>query len=528
MAGVSRGGGAGGDGRRPELVETLKSRAGARRRQNRSVSRSRADLEGATCEGSRAAPEGAEGARVLPASDPAQWWLAVGDGGPAGLAGGASPCARAPTKEPFDPLAPAFFGQGGRKACPHPTAQDGGCAGEGAGIAGGVTAPLARPPAVRALAWRPWGGSIIPAWRAEVGQLGFTGAVFALLGLSLQGRADLVLRVEDGGEVVLVLGSERARGLKDPQSAQRWAEGVVVAQLERLEARAGEKPAAGAGNGASGAAAGQVEPGGPHSVQAAAERPALGGAPAGRTARKRRVPGGAPVTLSYIRNKKGYSGKPVDIVDSPESVKASGRGSADASRADAGPSGVDCVDKAAASCEAPGHGRASESGAPQGLQAQLDGQEQAGDQGEGRRGSPAVSAACAGGGLAEGEAQGRRVPPVACGRAAAQSRGGRGRADAAGHGGHDLGSLAQRALPVRVRPQGQELCRGPGSCGGRNGREASLKTPTPTIHDTYCIDLYIIRWNCHGYTFVNNLGTRQVGVIDGNPGNFPSGQSPTT
>ena len=402
----------------------------------------------------------------------------VGKDGTNGVAGGRNVGSRGRKPAPFDPLAPSFFRQGGRKASP---SGERACRGaERLAHAGAVTALPARAPAkpAPALSWAPWAGSIIPAWRAEVESVGFCGVVAALLSLSAQGRAELVLRVEDKGEVVLVLGSQRTRGIKDAASAQRWAEGIVAVQMGDLNARSAGKLASGAAEGDN-APVGQsaaslevcdVAPDGAGVVVAAAgsRSRAKGRRPAAPAAGRG---GRGPVTLSLNGNKVPHSGNRVDFVDSAEGL-----------------------------CEGLGHGHGSSQGGPSaGLQDQLGPQAAKPDQGRAGRGNQSFSAASTGGRSSEVEAQGRGLSPVACGRASAQ--GGQDLEARAADGRADQRGRSQPAVSVRVRSQGQELCVKGGRIGGAkvngNGRlkgvaaedSFSVDHLIPTIYDTHCMHL---------------------------------------
>jgi hypothetical protein len=144
------------------------------------------------------------------------------------FAGGHSRGRRARKREPSDPLAPAPFRQGGLKATP-PTEQKeispAGCRKAGAVTvrrAGAASADLPKP-----LRWQHWAGSILPAWRAELERWPRGRILAAVLSVDATGRADLVLRVEEDGQVVLTAARERAKGLRDPSAAMAWGTRAV-------------------------------------------------------------------------------------------------------------------------------------------------------------------------------------------------------------------------------------------------------------------------------------------------------------
>ena len=74
--------------------------------------------------------------------------------------------------------------------------------------------------------WQPWEGSILPAWRADLGQFGEVEGrtLAAILSVESGGRAQVTLRAEDGAGVLGVVFSARQRGLKNPQAAKAWGE----------------------------------------------------------------------------------------------------------------------------------------------------------------------------------------------------------------------------------------------------------------------------------------------------------------
>ena len=81
------------------------------------------------------------------------------------------------------------------------------------------------------LTWEPWAGCIVPAWKANVADLGGIGRkLVAILELNARGRARVTARAEDFGEVEAVIGSEETRGVSDAQRAQEWAE-IALAGL---------------------------------------------------------------------------------------------------------------------------------------------------------------------------------------------------------------------------------------------------------------------------------------------------------
>ena len=414
---------------------------------------------------------------------------------------------------PFDPLAPTSFRQGGRKAC-HLVERD--CAPiERVAQAGAVTATLARSPAKPALAWEPWAGSIIPAWRAEMERVGREGVAVAILSLSASGRAELVVRVDAGEQVVLVLGSERTTRIKDAARAQVWGEGHAWEILADVERQTDGKLANGREDREKrpvGRAATFVEEQdrAPQSApvleaQASVERGeaascvafsarASGRSPAAPAAGRG---GRGPVTLSLYRDKKEYRENTVDSVDTTSPANGSLVAlSASSGRIRSGAGSVDSVDNPADLGHDAAHGYGDQSSPPEGLQAQLDGQEAAIGEGGTRRGDPSIPAASVGGRSAPAQAQSFGSGPVARDRVASQGReDGRRAGIEAGAGGDLCGGRSQQAVSVRVRQEGQELHGERG--GGRdrnlthNGRamngETTTVTEKATIYDIYCL-----------------------------------------
>ena len=379
----------------------------------------------------------------------------VTEGGTSVVAGRLEVGSRGRRPEPYEPLAPTPLRQGGRKAC-HFSERANDHAGAKTARAGAVPALLARAPAKPALAWERWAGSVVPAWRVELEAVGFCGVVVALLSHNAQGRAELVLRVEDKGDVVLVLGSARRQRVADLAQAQAWAEGVALVQLEALNARA------------AGAKSGKVSHGAPQAAQdadLAAQRQgaqADGRRPAAPAAGRG---GRGPVTLSSYRNKKAYSGNSADFVDTEQGA-----------------------------CEGLIHGDRDggcEESPQTGLQAQLDGQTAPSHQGQGVRGDPARSAASIGGRSTQGQTQGRGPAAMAGGRAAPQ--GGQDSTDATGGTNRDptaagVSRRSEQAVSVRVRGKSQKLPRRTSVLKGDLTADFySVAGPKPTIYDIYCM-----------------------------------------
>lgn len=79
--------------------------------------------------------------------------------------------------------------------------------------------------------WEAWKGSIVPAVRGCVVDYGAKRALWAILALNGRGRVELVLRIEEDGELWSVMADWRRERVKDLAAAQVWAEAVICEWL---------------------------------------------------------------------------------------------------------------------------------------------------------------------------------------------------------------------------------------------------------------------------------------------------------
>lgn len=82
-----------------------------------------------------------------------------------------------------------------------------------------------------ALRWRRWSRSVVPAWRAVVERWGVDRELCAVFNLEGKSAVRLVLRIEDGAQVVSVIWKGTQRGITTAREAQQWAENALRAVL---------------------------------------------------------------------------------------------------------------------------------------------------------------------------------------------------------------------------------------------------------------------------------------------------------
>ena len=104
------------------------------------------------------------------------------------------------------------------------------------------TASRPGPPSA-GLEWKAWKGSIVPAWMGRYARTETLGRVrdfVGILTIEAGGRGVLVLRVEENGAVVGVMGREEKRGIRTPAGAQEWGR-IALARLYRGVIGAGKR-----------------------------------------------------------------------------------------------------------------------------------------------------------------------------------------------------------------------------------------------------------------------------------------------
>jgi len=72
-------------------------------------------------------------------------------------------------------------------------------------------------------AWSPWGGSLVPAVRAVAAKYPGGRELVAILSVTTRGRADLVLRIEQEGELLTVMGSFHRDRVPHVEVGRKWA-----------------------------------------------------------------------------------------------------------------------------------------------------------------------------------------------------------------------------------------------------------------------------------------------------------------